>query len=147
MSKQEDYVHKLNWILFIMILVLVIFIFFSSIFNYLFVKAETAPKLEVEIIENTIENTYNALRPIVSVRARSNVASIITFKLDSDKYNTSFVTPGYTVQFEKVFFIPPEAHSTLFKLTVTARSHEGDVLQDVKEFETKKVFVPKISVK
>ena len=147
MDKQEDYVHKLNWMLFIMILVLVIFIFFSSIFHYLFVRAAITPRLDVEIVSNTIENTYNALRPIVSIRATSNVASIMTFDLGSDKYNTTFVTPGYTLHFEKTFFIPPEAHSTLFNLTVTAKDRDGHQLENVQSFETKKVFAPKITVK
>lgn len=147
-----EHLQKLNWTFFLMIVILVILLFFSSVMKYVFVhytqeKIESEETyLNVTIKDNTVQEVYGALRPIVVVQADVKRPSLLTFELISDKYNTAFQTPGYTTSFEKMFFIPPEAHSTIFMLKTTAKDKSGNILERETQFETKKVLIPKFNI-
>ncbi|MFQ5474995.1 MAG: hypothetical protein ACE5DM_04120 [Candidatus Nanoarchaeia archaeon] len=149
-EKIYDQLHRLNWMFFLMIVILVIILFFSSTIKYIMatyqVTEEPDVNLVVTIKENTIQDVYGEPRPVVTVKAEVDEASIISFVLSSEKYNTTFMTQGYTQGFERIFILPPSAHSTEFTLLTSARGKEGAKSEDKKTFVTKKVFQPRFNI-
>ncbi|MFC1752653.1 hypothetical protein ACFL96_04580 [Thermoproteota archaeon] len=152
-DKLFDHLQKLNWTFFMMIVLLVIILFFASTIKYMFVQqteediiAANQNSLDVIIKENTVQDVYGAPRPIVVLEVVVNKPSLLNLELTSEKYETSFRTSGYTTSFEKMFFIPPDAHSTRFVVKATARDKEGKSIEKEIELETKKVLTPKFNI-
>lgn len=152
-DKHYDNLQKMNWMFFIMIVLLIILLFFASTIKYLVVQygheksnGEAINTLQIELNENTVQEVYGALRPIVVVEAIVTHPSVIDFEMISDKHNDSFKTPGYVISFERTFFIPPEAHSTDFVVKVTAKDKEGNIIEKEIELQTKKVMKPKFNI-
>ena len=152
-DKHYDNLQKMNWMFFIMIVLLIILLFFASTIKYLVIQygqekadGEAINTLQLELKENTVQEVYGELRPIVVVEAIAKHPSVIDFEITSDKHTDSFKTPGYVTSFERTFFIPPEAHSTDFLLKVTAKDKEGNIIEKEMELQTKKVMKPKFNI-
>jgi len=147
MNKLSDQLRKLNWIFFIVIIVLVVLLFIATSLKYILVQTKEVEVkqgvtnvLNVTILENTIQKLYGEPRPIIVVEAKTKLPSVLVFDLVSKKYNISFTTQGHTNSFEKLFFISPKAHSTEFQLTVSARDKKGNLVENKQKVKTKKLL-------
>lgn len=152
-DKWFDPIQKMNWMFFVMIIVLVILLFFFSIAKYLWVgytqekvELDALNTLNITLKENTVQDVYGAPRPIVIIEAKTKNPSIVSFELKSKIYEDQFRTQGYTTLFERMFFIPPEAHSTDFVVLAVATDKSGHTIEKELEFKTKKVLIPKVEI-
>ena len=119
---------KVNYILYVFIVILTIVILYFVVVEYLIYTGQRPrADLEAELTRNDVERFSDGMHPFIVVTTAAKKNSVIQVMLTSADYGAQYSSGDYVINYTAFVLLPSDAFATDFNVTVRALDEKGRV--------------------